>query len=205
MAAPVTLQVTLLLSKVFCYSATPISARCLMLAFWLETDLRTCAIRRNTRKPKKNQSVQLTYNNLYEHTVWVQYQHYKSMQLASVPHVCKIDASADFETTQAQAAAIIEKMRVANCKLDFECQMPVERRGLVPKDQHRSPKRTRLAADDQMPPSPRTVAQNTTADILVRCMKHGQWRRLGHFRSMGFVKGNMTHQCYGNKNARSTI
>ena len=76
---------------------------------WLETDMRTCAIRRNTRRPKKNQTVQLTYNKLNEHTVWVHYHHYKSMQLANVPHVCKIDASADFETTQAQAAAIIEK------------------------------------------------------------------------------------------------
>ena len=164
--------------------------------------MRTCAIRRNTRRPKKNQTVQLTYNKLYEHTVWVHYQHYKSMQLANVPHVCKIDASADVETTQAQAAAIIEKMRIVNYKLDFECQMPVERRGLVPKDQQRSSKRTRLAADDHMLPSPRTVAQNTTADILVRCMKHGQWRRLGHCRSMGFVKDNMTHQCYGNNKCK---
>ena len=169
---------------------------------WLETDMRTCASRRNTRRPKKNQTVQLTYNKWYEHQVWVHYQQYKSMQLANVPHVCKIDASSDVETIQAQVAAIIERIRIVNYKLKLECHMPVERRGLIPKEQQRSQKRTRLAADEQMPPSPSTVAQNTAADILVRCMKHGQWRRLGHCRSMGFVNDQMTHQCCGNKKCK---
>ena len=166
--------------------------------------MRTCAIRRNTRRPKKNQTVQLTFNKWYEHEMWVHYQQYKSMQLANVPHVCKTDASSVFETIQAQAAAIIERMRIVNYKLKTECQMPVERRGLVPKEQQRPPKRTRLAADDQMPPSPRTVAQSTAADILVRCMKHGQLRKLGHCRSMKFINGMMTHQCYADKTCKVT-
>ena len=73
----------------------------------LETYLHVCAARRNTRRKKKNQEYQLTYDEWYEHKLGVHYQQYKTMQLANVPNVFRIDASSDFWSTRAKSAAII--------------------------------------------------------------------------------------------------
>ena len=186
--------------------------------------LRSCRVSQDLDYPKLIREVYRIWNPIEVKTIPDLLSKYEGMWPEVYEQICKkykipaLPLSLS-PLSKDEKSFVRQRAEALAYKLKFECQMPVERRGLVSKakpphkpsgkpvqttELQRPPKRTRLAADDQMPPSPRTVAQSTAADILVRCMKHGQLRKLGHCRSMKFVNDMMTHQCYADKTCKVT-
>ena len=186
--------------------------------------LRSCRVSQELDYPKLIRDVYRIWNPIWINTIPALLSKYKGMWPELYKHICKkykvpVLPLSLSPLSKDERSFVRQRVKQLASKSKFVCQMPLERRGLVSKakprqnpsgkpvqtsELQRPPKRARLASGDQRPLAPRTIAQGTAADCLVRCVEHGQLRKLGHCRTVKFVQGGMTHHCSSDKRCKVT-
>ena len=189
--------------------------------------LRSCRVSQDVDYPKLIREVYRIWNPIGVKTIPDLLSKYEGMWPEVYEHICKkykvpaLPLSLS-PLSKDEKSFLRQRAEALACKLKSECQMPVERRGLVSKakppqnpsgkpfqtsELQRPPKRARLASDDQTPLAPRTIAQGKAGDALVLCVVHNRWRPLRNVMTLGFEQPfpqRMTHRCYAKHLCKDT-